>query len=368
MRIAVLSSHTPSLFWFRIDMMRCFIERGHEVYALGNEAEADWKDRFLEHGIIYRHIKVQRNGTNPMKDIKSIGSIKAVLAEVKPDKIFTYQAKTIIYGTIAANRLGITEVYPLIAGLGSLYLKDDIKTKAIRTILMREYKDAMRKCPSVFFQNSDDEETFRQKKAIKKQKVVLLHGSGVNLDKFTVQPMPEQFAFLCISRLIRDKGVYEYLEACKAIKKKYPSIRCLMVGPFDTNPSSLTKEELQRFIDDGVIEYFGEQTDVVPFLAQCSVYVLPSYREGTPKTVLEAMSCRRAVITTDAPGCRETVEDKVNGLLVPIKDVDAIVGAMTYMIEHPEEVDRMAKAGREKAEELFDVNKINAKICETMGI
>lgn len=368
MKIAVLSSHTPSLFWFRIEMMLSFIERGHEVYALGNEPESEWTERFSDKGITYRQIDVQRNGTNPIKDIRSIGSIKNVLAEIMPDKIFTYQAKTIIYGTIAANRLGITEVYPLIAGLGSLYLKDDIKTKGIRMILMREYKGSMRKCPAVFFQNSDDEQTFRKKKVIKKQQMVMLHGSGVNLDRFTVQPMPETFAFLCISRLIRDKGVYEYLEACRKIKEIHPEVRCLLVGPFDTNPSSLKEEELQRFIDDGVIEYFGEQTDVVPYLAQCSVYVLPSYREGTPKTVLEAMACGRAVITTNAPGCKETVDDKVNGLLVPVKDVESIVEAMKYMINHPDEVNGMAKKGREKVEELFDVKIVNATICATMGI
>ena len=233
---------------------------------------------------------------------------------------------------------------------------------------MREYKDILRSGPAVFFQNSEDEQTFRKRKVIKKHKVVLLRGSGVNLEKFTVQPMPETFGFLCISRLIRDKGVYEYLEACRKIKAIHPEVRCLLVGPFDTNPSSLKQEELQQFIDDGIIEYFGEQSDVVPYISQCSVYVLPSYREGTPKTVLEAMACGRAVITTDAPGCRETVDDKVNGLLVPVKDVDSIVEAMEYMIAHQDEMNRMAKLGRKKAEEVFDVNKVNATICETMGL
>lgn len=368
MKIAVLSSHTPSLFWFRIDMMRSFIERGHQVFALGNETETDWIEKFSEFGIIYRQINVQRNGTNPLKDLKSIGSIKAVLAEIMPDKIFTYQAKTIIYGTIAANKLGITEVYPLIAGLGSLFLNEDIKTKTVRKILMTEYRYSMRKCPTVFFQNFDDMETFKAKKAINKQRTVMLHGSGVNLDKFTVQPLPETFGFLCISRLIRDKGVYEYLEACRLVKKDYPNVRCLLVGPYDSNPSSLKPEELHRFVDEEIIEYFGEQTDVVPYIAQCTVYVLPSYREGTPKTILEAMACGRPTITTDVPGCRETVDNKENGLLVPVKDVSSLAEAMKYMIKHPEEIHRMSKKGRSKAEAVFDVKKVNEKICRTMQI
>lgn len=368
MKIAVLSSHTPSLFWFRIDMMHCFIEQGHEVYALGNENEADWKDEFAKKGILYRQIDVQRNGTNPIKDLKSIKSIKSVLAEIMPDKIFTYQAKTVIYGTIAANKLGITEVYPLIAGLGSLYLKDDIKTKIIRKIQMSEYKYSMRKCPAVFFQNSDDVNIFRQAKSITRQDIVLLRGSGVNLERFTLQPMPEKFGFLCISRLIRDKGVYEYLEASRKIKQVFPDVRCLLVGPYDSNPSSLKPEELQQFIDDGVIEYFGEQSDVIPYLAQCNVFVLPSYREGTPKTILEAMACGRATITTDAPGCREAVDDGVNGVLVPVKNVEKLIEAMKFSINNPERIKKMATQGRKKAEEIFDVEKVNATICKTMKI
>ena len=368
MKIAVLSSHTPSLFWFRLDMMQSFIDKGHTVFALGNEPEEDWKEIFSEKGITYRQIDVQRNGVNPVNDIKCISSMKSVLSEIMPDKIFTYQAKTVIYGTIAANRLGITDVYPLIAGLGSLFLSNSFKTKIIRTILLNEYKYSMKKCPAVFFQNNDDLNVFKDARIINKQKTRILNGSGVNLNIFKVQPMPEQFAFLCVSRLIRDKGVYEYLEACKAIKQKNPDIRCLLVGPFDSNPSSLKPEELQAFVDEGVIEYFGEQSDMPPYYAQASVYILPSYREGTPKTVLEAMACGRAIITTDVPGCKETVDNKLNGLVVKEKSVDELVDAMQFMIDNPEEVDRMAANGRKKAEELFDVNIINSAICDTMGL
>lgn len=368
MKIAVLSSHTPSLYWFRLDMMKAFREKGHTVYALGNEEASKWALGFCKHGINYHQINVQRNGTNPLSDLKTLKSIKKALKEIKPDKIFTYQAKTVIYGGIAANQLGITEVYPLIAGLGSVFLNDSLKTKTIRKILLTEYKVAMKKAPSVFFQNSDDVDEFRKNKVIKNQKVVKINGSGVSLDKFTVQPMPEKFGFLCISRLIKDKGVFEYLEACEKIKKNNPNVRCLLVGPYDSNPSSLQPEELQRFIDNGVIEYFGEQTDVVPYLAQCSVYVLPSYREGTPKTVLEAMACGRAVITTNVPGCRETVDDKVNGILVPVKNVDELTKAMQFMIDNPTVIREMSKHGRLKAEAVFDVNKVNEKICRTMQI
>lgn len=368
MKIAVLSSHTPSLFWFRMDMMLAFIAHGHEVVAVGNESKAEWSEKFSSQGIKYRQAFIQRNGTNPVNDIKTLFSLKKILKEEKPDKLFTYQAKTVIYGGIAANQLGITEVYPLIAGMGSVFLSNSVKSRLIRGILVNEYRIGMKNSPKVFFQNPDDIKIFVENKIIAKEKVVMINGSGVNTVKFSVQPMPEKFGFLCISRLIRDKGVGEYLEACRIVKARYSNVRCLLVGPFDTNPSAITKDELQPFIDEGIIEYFGEQADVRPYLAQCSVYVLPSYREGTPKTVLEAMSTGRAVITTDAPGCRETVIDGENGYLVPIKDVAALADKMESLISSPSIVQQMALTGRKMAEGKFDVNAIDDLIINTMNI
>ena len=172
---------------------------------------------------------------------------------------------------------------------------------------------------------------------------------------------------MCISRLIRDKGVNEYLEASQIIKERYPDIRCMLVGPFDSNPSAIKPEELQEFIDAG-IEYFGEQRDVRPYLEQCSVFVLPSYREGTPKTVLEAMASGRAIITTDAPGCRETVVNGKNGLMVNVKDVDALIKAMEAFIQEPEKIAIMAKEGRKVAENTFDVRLVNETICKAMQL
>lgn len=368
MKIAVLSSHTPSLFWFRMDMMLDFVARGHDVVAIGNEDEVEWRQKFESDGIKYRCAAIQRNGTNPLKDLQTLSSLKKLLKEEKPDKVFSYQAKTVIYGGIAANQLGITEVYPLIAGVGSVFLANDLKSKIIRFILKNEYRIGMKKSPNIFFQNADDVDVFTKNKIIDKDRVVMINGSGVNLEKFTVKPFPEKFAFLCIARLIRDKGVYEYLEACRIIKERHPEIRCLLVGPFDTNPSSLKQSELQPYIDDRIIEYFGEQSDVRPYIAECSVYVLPSYREGTPKTVLEAMATGRPVITTNAPGCRETVIDGKNGWLIPVKGTDALVKKMELLYESPDTVRGMAGIGRKMVEDKYDVKLINKSIIKTMTI
>lgn len=368
MKIVVLSSHTPSLFWFRIDMMLRFQTYGYEVVAIGNEPEIIWKDKFLEKGIRYVQANIQRNSTNPLNDISTFLSLKKVLFEEKPDKIFAFQAKTVIYGALAAHCVGIKEVYSLIAGLGSVFLKKGFKSKILQYVLKMEYRLALKFAQKVFFQNSDDIDFFVSNKIIKKEKAVMINGSGVNLRRFNALPLPEKPSFLCISRLIRDKGVVEYLEASRTVKDKYPDIRFLLVGPYDTNPSAITAEELKEYIDDGVIEYFGEQSDVKPYIEQCSIFVLPSYREGTPKTVLEAMACGRAIITTDAPGCRETVLDGENGFLVPVKDITALCEKMIELLNSPQTVKTMGEKGRKLVEEKYDVDLVNKVICDTMNL
>ena len=368
MKVIVLSSFTTSLFWFRIDMMKSFLDAGYEVLAVGDAPEAEWAARFQALGIRYHQIPVQRNGTNPLHDLKTLRELHNLLKEEKPDKIFAYQAKTVIYGGIAANMLGIREFYPMIAGVGSVCLGDGLKKKLIRNILVTEYMLGLRNAPKVFFQNRDDLAVFTSHQILQESKAVMINGSGVNIDKFVPTALPENVSFLCISRLIRDKGVCEYLDAAREIHKRHPQVSCVLLGPFDTNPSAIKPEELQPYLDDGSVEYVGEHKNVYPYLRDCTAYVLPSYHEGTPKTVLEAMASGRPTITTDAPGCRETVEDGVNGYLVPVKDVDAIVDAMERIIADPAKTAKMAQTARQIAEEKYDVNKVNLKIRQTMHI
>lgn len=368
MKIAVLSSHTPSLFWFRMDMMKEFIAKGHSVVAVGNEKESDWKERFERNGIRYVAADVQRNGTNPLRDIKTLFSLIKILKTEKPDKVFSYQAKTIIYGNTAAWLVGVKSIFSLVAGIGSVFLADNFMSKTVARILVWQYRFALGKAEKIFFQNPDDIELFTSKRMAKPSKIVIINGSGVNLERFKPLPMPDKTAFLCISRLICDKGVVEYLEAAKRIKNTYPDTEFYLVGPFDTNPSAISEKQLYEYVDAGAVKYFGEQADVVPYLNMCSVFILPSYREGTPKTVLEAMASGRAVITTDAPGCKETVTDGENGFLVPVRDVDALCNAILKFIKDPDLALDMGVKGRKIAEEKYDVLKINAVIVKTMSL
>lgn len=368
MKIAVLSSHTSSLFWFRMDMMKDFIKHGHSVTALGPEPESNWKGKFEENGIRYKQLFVERNGINPLSDLRTYQELKRFMKEEKPDKVFSYQAKTVVYGSLAAQANGIAEVYPLIAGLGSIFRGEGLKNKIIKTIMKVEYRLACNASKKVFFQNNDDKKEFVSNGLIQEEKIVIINGSGVNLEKFKPEPLPEKPAFLFIGRLIKDKGIMEYLEACKRIKDEYPEVRCLLVGPYDSNPSALQPEEVQPFIDKGIIEYFGEQSDVRPYIKQCSTYILPSYHEGTPKTVLEAMAIGRSIITSDAPGCRETVTDGYNGFLVPIKDIDVLVEKMKILIKDSSMNKLMTERSLKLAREKYDVNLVNKSIMETMDL
>lgn len=349
--------------------MKEILTEGCEVYAAGQMPEADWKERFAGIGVHYRQIKVSRNGLNPMGDLATLKDIKRLLKEIRPDKIFVFQAKTVAYGCRAAASLGITEVYTLIAGLGSIYLGHGLKNKVVKMVMSALYKQAFKRSKKVFFQNNDDKQAMLDEGLLKEDKIVMIHGSGVNVEKFEPTELPTVPTFLYIGRLIRDKGVGEYLEACVKIKKEYgDKVRCLLVGPYDSNPSALRQEELQPLVDKGIVEYFGEQSDVRPFISQCSIYVLPSYHEGTPKTVLESMAMGRAIITTNAPGCKETVVDGGNGYLTEVKNADDVVAKMKMLIEQPETVAAMGKRSREMACEIFDVKKVNDTILRTMGI
>jgi glycosyltransferase involved in cell wall biosynthesis len=349
-------------------MMKSMKSLGYEVLAVGQESESKWESRFKENGIPYKQVFLERNGLNPIKDLKSFIQIYKCFKEYKPDKLFLYQAKPVVYGAISAKLLGISEVYSLIAGLGSVFNGDTFVDKIVKFIMMVQYYIAFKISKKVFFQNYDNRKEFVDSKLIDDNKIEMMNGSGVNLKYFTPQPLPDQIAFLFISRLIKDKGAIEYLEACRILKNAHPEARCLVVGPYDTNRTAMSEEELQTYISDGTIEYFGEQTDVRPFLKGCSIFVLPSYHEGTPKTVLEAMATARAIITTDAPGCRETVIDNENGFLVPTKDIKTLADRMIYLYNNPNTIKIMGEKGLEICRNKYDVELVNKKLFEVMGL
>jgi len=240
----------------------------------------------------------------------------------------------------------------------------------LKNLVKLLYKIALKYNNVVFFQNPDDLNLLLRLRLIKdKNKTLILNGSGINLEKYYFAPLKEKsISFLLIARLIWDKGIYEYIEAARIIKKKYPNVSFLLLGPNEKNPCAIKKEYIKKWANKGIINYLGEKDDVRPYIANSSVFVLPSYREGIPRSILEAMAMGRPVITTNSPGCRETVEDGVNGFLVPIKDSKALADRMEKFILNPDLIKQMGNRSREIAEKRFDVYKVNRIILEHMGI
>lgn len=367
-KIVIISQYSPSLIIFRGDLIRTMVELGHKVICLG--PEAGFEQPLQELGADYRQIPLHRTGLNPLKDVKTLFSLRKVLKETKPDIVFSYTVKPIVYGSIAAHMAGVRRMYAMITGLGYVFIGQTFKQRLLTQIVAFLYRRGLKYNQVVFFQNPDDLHLFVSESIVPKTaKPVLVNGSGVNIEKFAFAPPKlSPVAFLLIARLIKDKGILEYVESARLLKQKYPAAKFQLLGPLDINPAAITQEQLERWTKEGIIEYLGKTNDVRPYIAEASVYVLPSYREGTPRSVLEAMSMGRPIITTDAPGCRKTVIDGKNGFLVPVKDVDALKSAMEKFILEPDLISQMGKQSRVIAEEKYDVHKVNRVILQEMGL
>ena len=367
-KIAIVAGLNRSLINFRGDLIKEWVSRGHEVLAIAPGEEVAEQVNAL--GARYTTITLARTGLSPVQDYETMRSLTAVFKAEKPDIVFLYTIKPVIYGSLAASRAKVPEIYSMITGLGYIFSGDTLKHRLLKKTAIQLYKTALQHNRTVLFQNPDDIQTFSSYGILSGQhKVVQVNGSGVNTNWFTPAPLPPRpIAFLLIARLLWDKGIGEYIQAAREIKGKYPEVQFHLVGPYDENPSAISKEDIEHWQKERLIDYHGRVEDVRPFIKQASVYVLPSYREGTPRTVLEAMSMGRPIITTDAPGCRETVQEGVNGFLVPIKDSRALARAMERFINEPGIMEEMGSQSRKIAEEKYDVHKVNSVILEAMGL
>ena len=370
MKIVVVSHHTKSLLNFRGQMIQEFVKAGHEVTVCAPENDPELVEKVSGMGVTFITFPLERNGMNPVKDLYANLFLVKTLRRIKPDYVFSSSMKPVIYGSISAWLAGVPRIYCMISGVGYAFIELGFKRKLINLMVRNLFRVALKKNVSVFFQNPDDRDLFVRLGLVRLKQTVMINGSGVDLQHFNQAPIPKSPpVFLSICRLIKDKGVVEYVDAARAIKSRHPEATFNLLGPLDTkNPSALSKSQIDRWQQEGVIHYCGETEDVRPFISESSVFVLPSYYEGTPRSALEAMSMGRPVITTDAPGCRETVSAGKNGFLAPVRNVDGLVEAMERFIADPELIARMGQTSREIVVERFDVHKVNARILEVMGL
>ena len=378
-RFLIFSNYLPHVLNFRGKLLESIAQLGYEIHVVApalNDHAADYK-KLMKLGYYVHQITMQGTGTNPVRDMKTLVHSYKILNRVKPDYVLSYTIKPVIYGTLAAWFAKVPHRFVLISGLGYTFqqVEETNKRSVFQKFVHGLYTQALAKSSKVFFQNIDDLNLFKKLNIVQPNiPTVVVNGSGVDLDDFNVLPLPREQSggikpsFLLIARLLKDKGIVEYVEAAKQIKKDYTNAEFHLVGWIDENPAAIEQIQLDQWIANGDINYWGKLNDVRPAIAASSVYVLPSYREGTSRSVLEAMSMGRAIITTDAPGCREPVISGKNGYLVTVKAVDELADAMRQFIEHSNLYEEMGSASRSIAVEKYDVRKVNAHMIAEMGL
>ena len=367
-KIVIIGSYAGSLVSFRGNLIKEMADNGHEVIACAPNASNSIKEKLNELGATYHDIGLNGSGMNILRDLRSLKNMYKSLKIFKPDIVLTYTIKPNVYGSICARLAKVPMVGLMITGLGHPF--SDSAGKLLKTIATLLYRLAITKKQVVFFQNRDDMEMFLDKRIVNKSnRLVLVNGSGVDTSYFSAKELPDNVSFLVMSAFKMEKGVREYAEAARKLKNKYPDVRFFLAGRLKEDRFHISQEELNQWIEEGSVECLGFVEDVRNLLEETFVLVLPSYyREGIPRSILEALAMARPVITTDAPGCRETVVDGVNGFLVPARDSEALAKAMERFILQPKLGYEMGVASRRLAENKFDVHKVNRVILDNLGL
>lgn len=368
MKILIVSPKNKTVFNFRGDLIKEMIAKGNDVVVVG--PNKDYVEDILNLGVLeFCEIPFIKDNTSMMGDLKYLFALKKIMKLQKPDMVFSYTIKPVIYGSIAAKMAGVKKINAMVTGLGRVYASDGLKTKIIRMITKILYKIAFSFCDKVIFQNKDDIQQFVEDKYLPENKTAHVNGSGVNMDRFVKIELPDTPVFLMVGRIIKEKGVMEYCNAARKVKIQHPEARFILLGGFDSSIGALKKDDIQPYIDEGSIEFPGEVKDPVIFYQQCSVFVLPSYyREGLPRTILEAMSCGRAVITTDWPGCRDAVQDGVNGFLIPIKNSEMLKQKIECLVLDKMLVKTMSTNACHICEGMYEVSVVNETMMKYLNL
>lgn len=372
MRIAVVSNGALSLRNFRGPLIAEMVRRGHEVLAFAPDHDEGSRAALEKMGVRAVDYAMDRVGTNPVQEFGSLMDLRRVLAEERPDVCFSYVVKPVIYGTIAASLAGVGKRYGLISGLGFAFVSDagqGWRRRVLQGVISVLTRFASARIDQMMFQNGDDLEEFVAKGLVAREKTVLIGATGIDVAEWGSAPMPDgPVTFILVARMLRDKGVEQYITAARVVRAAHPQARFLLVGGLDDNPTGIKRAEIEAWVAEGLVEWPGHVA-VKPWLEKAHVFVLPSYyREGVPRSTQEAMALGRPVITTDMPGCRETVEDGRNGFIVPPRDAAALAEAMQRFLDQPDIIEQMGRESRCMAEERFDVHVQNGKLLDVMGL
>ncbi|WP_312602899.1 glycosyltransferase family 4 protein [Acinetobacter schindleri] len=376
MNVVIIGTVASSFYGFRSDLIRTLVKKGYRVYAFTSEYTAKDLKKIEKLGATPITYTLNRGGLNPLADMIATYQISRRIKAINPDLVFSYFSKPVIFGTLAAKLAKAPRVVGMLEGLGYTFTEQpeglSKKTQLIKKIQIFLYKIALPKLDQLIFLNPDDPKDLLEKHAIQVKKVEVLGGIGLNPQDYPYQPLSNihlPLKFLFIGRLLKEKGIHEFVQSAKLVKKIYPDTEFTMLGAIDHhNLGALQQTELDTLISSNIIQYPGHVSNIKDWIADSHVFVLPSYREGVPRSTQEAMAIGRAIITTDVPGCRETVIDGVNGFLVPKWNPEALAEKMIYFIEHPEQIRLMGAESYKLAVNKFDAEKVNERLIRILGL
>jgi glycosyltransferase involved in cell wall biosynthesis len=368
--IVVISTRAHALFNFRKSLICELVGKGFMVYALAPDYDDHTSQCVEALGAIPLKYSLSSTGTNPLRDLLDIISLWRLLKKLSPEIFLASFIKPVIYGSIAAWGAGVQKIFSMIEGLGYVFIENSHKglpQRILRSLSLKLYRLSLALNRRVFFLNEDDSCFFLKKRLVAEYQAIRIDGIGVDLDFFSLAPPSiSPITFIFVGRLLREKGIHEFVGAAKIIRAQHEHIRFVIVGSTDINPGSIEESEIRDWVDAGILDWAGQVDDVRPWIASASVFVLPSYREGLPRSTQEAMAMGRPIITTDAVGCRETVVDDVNGWCVPVGDIEGLANVMLRFILQPELIARMGMQSRRIAERRFNVHEINRQIISEL--
>ena len=374
-KILLIGTTAECVYNFRKDLILALVSKGYEVYAFTTDYIPSELEKISALGAIPVPYVFSRGGLNPLNEFKNTITLYKKIKQINPHLVLSYFAKPAIFGTIAAKMAKVPRIFAMLEGLGYTFTEQpeglSTKTKFIKQSQIALFKFSLPLADGVIFLNPDDPKDLLAKNNIEVKKVHLLGGIGINLADypFSTKQLSDNITFIFVGRLLKEKGINDYVNAAKIVKNKYPNTKFVVLGATDnSNFGSLTQKDINSLVQTNLIVYPGRVDNVNKWLEDSDVFVLPSYREGIPKSTQEAMAIGRPIITTDVPGCRETVIDGVNGFLVPRWNPQALAEKIIYFIEHPDKIIQMGKESYKLAQERFDSHKVNEHMLNILGL
>ena len=359
-KILLLCGLSNYILYFRSNLIEKLKAEGYEVSVIAFDEKFRAEVETL--GVTFYCIQSSNRSVNPFEIFALGKQYRKIIRAVSPDIVFSFQLKPNTFGVLAAKKAGVKNIYSMVEGAGDVFINNTLKWKLVRFVVCRLYKKAFRNVRKVFFLNEDDKQEFIERKLVQSEQCEIIHGIGVDLERFSYRPIKNRRTFLMVARMLKTKGIYEYCECARLVRKQYPDAVFKYLGA----EGNVKVADIQEYIDDGSVRYLGTTNDVRPYFEECFVEVLPSYREGLGLVNVEAGAIGRASITCNTIGTKDTVKDGYNGFLVEVGDSKGLAEKAIWCIEHPEEAEQMGRNSRTLAEEYFDQEKINEKIISIL--